>query len=72
MKKSPVFILSNDNTPSFKKRSNFSNRKIETKESSGFEVPTSEIFNTNWNSIHNDYIESAYKFLTVNSLFLRD
>ncbi|KAL4454552.1 hypothetical protein ABPG74_021757 [Tetrahymena malaccensis] len=63
MRKPPTFNTSNDNTPTTKKKSNFSNRKIEIKENLGFDIPTSEIFTANWTSIRNDYIESALKFL---------
>lgn len=63
MRKPPTFNSSNDNTPTTKKKSNFSNRKIEIKENLGFDIPTSEIFTANWTSIRNDYIESALKFL---------
>lgn len=48
-----------------KKKSTFSNRKIEIKETIKLETPTEETFTANWTSIRNDYIESAIKFINV-------
>lgn len=60
-------LVSCDESPTTNKRkSTFSNRKIELKEVvSKQDILKPETFQANWTSIRNDFIESATKFLAV-------